>query len=280
MRHIFPATRSTLLAAAILALPLAAPAQQQIAPQQPGQPATQKAKKDLDIRLGAGAQFQPEYEGADDYEVKPLPFLMVNYRDIVFLRGTTLGANAFTWQGPRESDKLQVGPLVRYQFGRDEDDSDDLRGMGDVDASVELGGFITYSIGAWSTGLTLFQDASDSHDGFTAKVNVGHRHSFGPKLRLRSELYTTWADDSYTETFFGVTAVQSARSGMRQYRPEGGIKDVGLQLDLDYSLTENWGLTGRLGYKRLVGDAADSPLVKDRGSADQFTTGLFLSYRF
>jgi len=259
--------------AALLALPFAAIAQQQPAQQQP-------PKKDWDIRLGAGAMFQPEYEGSDEYEVSPAPLLMVNYRDLVFLRGTTLGANAFTWQGPRDSDKLQVGPLVRYQFGRDEDDSDDLRGMGDIDAAVELGGFITYSIGQWSTGLTVFKDVSDAHDGMTVKLSGGHRYSFGPKLRLRSEVYSTWADDNYTETYFGVTAAQSARSGMRRYQPEGGFKDIGLTLDLDYSLTEHWGLTGRVGYKRLLGDAADSPLVEDRGSADQLMTGLFLSYRF
>jgi outer membrane protein len=269
---VFPSLSPVLLAAvALLALPLAAAAQQ---------PPEKPEKKDWDIRIGAGALYQPDYEGSDDYEVAPLPYLMVNYKDLVFLRGTTLGANAFTWQGPRPSDKLQLGPLVRYQFGRDAGDSDDLRGMDDIDAAVELGGFITYGIGPWSAGLTVFQDVSGAHDGFTAKLAAGHRHSFGPKLRLRSELSTTWADESYTETYFGVTATQVARSGMRRYQPEGGIKDVGLTLDLDYSLTEHWGLTGRLGYKRLLGDAADSPLVEDRGSANQLSGGLFLSYRF
>lgn len=266
------ATRAAItLAAAALMLPFAAAAQQQ------GQPS---AKKDWDIRIGAGALYQPEYEGSDNYEVSPIPLLMINYRDMVFLRGTTLGANAFTWQGPRPSDKLQVGPLVRYQFGRDADDSDDLRGMDDIDAAVELGGFITYSIGPWSTGLTLFQDVSGAHEGFTAKLSAGHRHTFSPKLRLRSEIYSTWADESYTETYFGVTAAQSARSGLRRYQPEGGVKDIGLALDLDYSLTEHWTVTGRLGYKRLLGDAADSPLVEDRGSANQLSGGLSLSYRF
>ena len=166
------------LAAALLMLPFAAAAQQP--PEKPAE------RKDWDIRIGAGALLQPDYEGSDDYEVAALPFLMVNYRDLVFLRGTTLGANAFTWQGPRPSDKLQLGPLVRYQFGRDADDSDDLRGMGDIDAATELGGFITYSIGPWSTGLTLFQDVSGAPDGITAKLAAGHRHSISP--RQRSEL--------------------------------------------------------------------------------------------
>lgn len=236
--------------------------------------------QDWDIRIGAGAVYQPDYEGSDDYEISPLPMLMINYRDLVFLRGPTLGANAFTWKGDRPGNKLQIGPLVRYQFGRDEGDNDALRGMGDIDGSVELGGFINYGLGPWSAGLTVFQDVSDSHDGLTAKVSAGYRLPLGPKLMLRGEIFSTWADDNYTTTFFGVTAAQSARSGMAQYRPEGGFKDAGIGLDINYSLTENWGLTGRLGYKRMLGDAADSPLVEDRGSANQFSTGLFVNYKF
>lgn len=149
------------LAAAVFTLPLAVAAQPQPPVQQTGQqqtaPQPQDAqKKDWDVRLGAGAMFQPDYEGSDDYEVAPLPFLSVNYRDLVFLRGPMLGANAFTWQGPRPNDKLQVGPLLRYQMGRDEGDNDALRGLGDIDAGAELGAFLTYRIGAWSTGVTLF----------------------------------------------------------------------------------------------------------------------------
>ncbi len=240
----------------------------------------QDPKKDWDIRLGVGALYQPAYEGSDEYKIRALPLPFISYRDVVFLRGLTLGANAFTVQGARPGDKLQLGPLVRYQFARDADDSDDLRGMGDVDGAVELGGFITYGIGPWSTGLTVFRDVSDSHDGLTAKLAAGHRLPLGPQLMLRSELSTTWADDNYTRTYFGVTAAQSARSGMRQYRPEGGFKDAGLTVDLDYSLTQNWGVTGRAGYKRMLGDAADSPLVADRGDANQLSTGVFVNYRF
>jgi len=33
------------------------------------------------------------------------------------------------------------------------------------------------------------------------------------------------------------------------------------------------------GYDRLTGDAADNPLVQLRGSEDQASLGIFLSYR-
>lgn len=278
------------IAAALLGLlPLAAQAQQVATSYNPGQPQiaapvttpeAPAAKPDWNIRLGAGALYQPKYEGSNQYKAAPLPMLMISYRDLVFLRGPMLGANAVTWNGPRPSDKLQIGPLVRYQNGRDQDDSSALNGMGDIDAAIELGGFITYSTGPWSAGLTLFRDVSGSHDGTTAKLSAGNRLPLAPKWMLRSEIATTWADDAYTETFFGVTAAQSSRSGLRQYQTEGGFKDAGLTLDLDYSLTDHWGITTRLGYKRLLGDAADSPLVKDRGSADQLNGGLFVTYKF
>ncbi len=273
------AYRALLTAFLLTGAPLAVSAQQPAAPR-PAPPVAADSGKDWDIRIGAGALYQPEFEGSSKYTVTPLPLLSVNYRDLVFLQGPMLGVNAFTWRDATGGSKFQVGPLVRYQLGRDEDDSDDLRGMGDIDGSVEIGGFMNYAVGAWSAGLSVFRDVGDSHDGLTAKVSAGHRFAFTPRISLRSEIFTTWADDNYVQTFFGVTGAQSARSGLREYRPEGGFKDAGLTLDLDYKLTENWSLIGRAGYKRLLGDAADSPLVKDRGDANQFSTGLMIGYRF
>src|SRR3546814_3703028 len=127
----------------------------------------------------------------------------------------------------------------------------------------------------------MFRDVGDAEDGgMTAQLKGGYAYPISQRLRLRTEVSTTWADDNYTEAFFGITALQAQRSGLRQYQSEGGFKDAGLSLALDYSLTDHWGLTGLVGYKRLLGDAADSPLVEDQGSANQLTGGLLLSYKF
>ena len=45
-----------------------------------------------------------------------------------------------------------------------------------------------------------------------------------------------------------------------------------------FSLSPNWHLAGGLIYSRLVGDAADSPVTDDRGSANQFFAGLGIAY--
>ena len=79
------------------------------------------------------------------------------------------------------------------------------------------------------------------------------------------------------DAFFGVSAAQSAGSGLAEFNPSSGIKSVGGSLGIFYQFTENWGAQGVLAYERLIGDAADSPIVKDE---DQYQAFLGLVYRF
>lgn len=89
----------------------------------------------------------------------------------------------------------------------------------------------------------------------------------------------SWANDAYMDSFFGIDNAQSAASGLEPFEAEAGFKDVGLALRLNYGLTEHWAILTSGEYKRLLGDAADSPIVTDEGSADQ-RSFLAASYRF
>jgi outer membrane scaffolding protein for murein synthesis (MipA/OmpV family) len=90
------------------------------------------------------------------------------------------------------------------------------------------------------------------------------------------ELGTTLVDDDYMESFFSVDAQQSADSGLKRYNADAGIKDVNLSVSAGYPLTDRWRIAGMIEYKRLLGDAADSPIVDDE---NQFTAGIGLTYR-
>jgi outer membrane protein len=48
-------------------------------------------------------------------------------------------------------------------------------------------------------------------------------------------------------------------------------------LGAQYALTEKWSLGSRISASRLLGDAADSPIVEDE---NQNTYALFMMYRF
>ena len=100
-----------------------------------------------------------------------------------------------------------------------------------------------------------------------------------PRLELSLGPRVHFASDDYLETYLGVTPAQSAASGLPVFDPEGGVKGLGGEAEAKYALTRHWSVAGKAGYERLIGDAADSPIA-DRGSKNQFTAALGLTYRF
>ena len=77
-----------------------------------------------------------------------------------------------------------------------------------------------------------------------------------------------------------MNADEAAASGLSEYDPSGGIKSAGFGGAIDWKVTDR--VTANLfgEYSRLLGSAADSSLVRERGSVDQFTVGVSATYRF
>jgi outer membrane protein len=226
------------------------------------------------VVIGGGGAYAPDYEGSDDYEFQPFPFASIVYDDFIFVEGMSLGANLLNYEG------LKAGPIARYGGGRDEDDNDALDGLGDVDDSIELGGFLKYELGIWSAAMTVTQDVAGGHEGMVAEMSTGVAVPLADNLSSSIEASASWADGNYMDAFFGVSGAQAAKSGYDRHEAEAGFKDVGISLGLNYMVTEAVGVSGMVQYKKLLGDAADSPIVKDEGSDDQFFTGMFLTYKW
>ena len=64
------------------------------------------------------------------------------------------------------------------------------------------------------------------------------------------------------------------------FNAKGGLHSAGAGAQISYKLTPQWELHSSVEYARLLGDAAASPLVKLRGSANQTTIGIGVSYSF
>ena len=101
-----------------------------------------------------------------------------------------------------------------------------------------------------------------------------------PPLIVSLGPHATLVDHRYNETYFGVTAIQSVRSGLPRFNAEGGLLTYGVGGSVVLPLTQH--LTANLvtGFDRLADDAARSPLVSLRGSKNQFSGGVFISYKF
>ncbi|PJI37625.1 MipA/OmpV family protein [Ferrovibrio sp.] len=235
------------------------------------QTADMKQDEPLHLSIGGGVLYAPTYLGSDNYDADPLPLFDLRYADRFFLSTRDgLGANL----APRGSN-WRVGPVLKYRMARDQDDDKDLRGMGDVDAAGEAGGYVHYDLRPFTLGAELRQGFG-GHEGAIGDLFVTWSTRLSDSLMLTVGPKATMASRDFTETYFGVTPGQSARTGYRTYSPDGPYMSYGLSASLRYRVNDYLSLGGFAGIDRIAGDAADSPLVDQAGSPTQARLGLTL----
>ena len=88
----------------------------------------------------------------------------------------------------------------------------------------------------------------------------------------------TYGDSAYTEKYFGVDTVDHILSRLPRYTARAGFRDVSVTPAIVYHVNQNWHIAGGIRYMRLVGDAANSPIVDTVGSKDQFIFGAGVLY--
>lgn len=238
---------------------------------------TVQAVKATTYTVGLGAALVPEFEGSEDYKGAPVPYFRAQLASGEYLQliGGTLTANLV------EGGTWQFGPLVRYRAERNDDVSNErVKRMKQVDAAVEVGGFIGFQANQWNARLEMSHDFADGHDGSLASLSGGYTFVLSPAATLGLNLSTTYASDDYMSTYFSVTPQNVGFSGLPYYRAESGFKDVAATLIGRYSIDKNWGIIGAVQAKGLIGDAADSSIVDIAGSSSQMTVAVLATYTF
>lgn len=244
-----------------------------------------------DVTLGGGVLYAPKYEGSKNYELKALPFAEVVWKEALFISTIDgLGVNLLSHEG------FKAGIAVGYDFGRDEDDSkSELRGIGDIDGGVTGSAFLSYNLGFASAKTEVKQYFAGS-EGTTVDLGVkafipvsllmgeglperaGASKADAPRVPAISlGASTEWADKDYMQSYFGVSAAQAASSGKTAFNASSGFKSVSLETGLHVPVTEHVMVSTMFTYKRLLGDAADSPLSNDD---NQFSGAAFVTYEF
>ena len=213
------------------------------------------------VTLGAGAAFRPTFEGSDRYFVSPVPFVSINYNDMISL--DTSGLNAY-WR----KDGLQIGGGVTYNLGRFQDGNsvftqgdERLNGLGNIPAAMGLRAFANYKLGPVVLGATLTKYLAEGNNGLLIDGLVEMPVRLGDRTTITGRLFATWADESYMQTWFGVTPGQSLTSGYEIYQAGSGVKNVGLGINLRHRLGTSWILSADARLLRLTGSAEYSPMT-------------------
>ncbi|MEO3389032.1 MipA/OmpV family protein [Mesorhizobium sp. CAU 1741] len=236
------------------------------------------------VTVGGFAGFAPAYEGSDEYRFVGYPLIIPKYYGDNY---DALEASRVTFKGIDDVritalrfGQLDLGPVVGYSFGRDEDDADLLTGLGDIDGGFNVGGFAALRLAPFYVDAAyVTQITGDTDLGHTIRIGAGWEDEITERLTGRAYLSTVYASDDYMDAHFSISPAQAAASvaGLPVFDAESGFKNVSLEIGGEYKLTERWSVNSKLGYSRLLSDASDSPVT---ASKNQFSGGLGLTYTF
>ncbi|MFC3228650.1 MipA/OmpV family protein [Marinibaculum pumilum] len=228
--------------------------------------------------VGIGPGILPTYAGSKEYRFLPAIRATAEYEGYsASLFGLGARADLFA------PDQIEIGPILNFQFGRDDNEIAGLPGYEDafylgLYAAVEFKQVVGSHDSLRLEG-TFEQNISDTGDGFRYGLSVGYGMPLSRSLLANLTLGAEFNDAQLMQREYGVTAAGAASSGLAVHDPGDGIEGVYATLFTGYRLTPQWGLFAVGSAKRLVGGAGDSPIVK-QGSANQFIGGFGITYTF
>ncbi|MCP3923506.1 MAG: MipA/OmpV family protein [Desulfobacterales bacterium] len=222
------------------------------------------------IKIGVMGIYKPNYEGSDDYNEIGFPIIEIKY-DRYFFNIDGLGM--FLWKGKF----VELTTAVGYEAGRNEDDSTDLNGLGDVEDGAKGNVGLKIKLGLLSLNAGYEKQFTGENTGYQCNYGLGLMLPLSKAFIIVTGVKATYASDKYMEKYFSVNSTQSSQSGLAVYTAEAGFKSVGANIVGILNLSKNWGIQIIGNYTRLVSDAADSPIVKDK---DQYFSAIGLSYKF
>ncbi|CTQ48434.1 MipA/OmpV family protein [Jannaschia donghaensis] len=228
----------------------------------------------LGFTLRGGVSTAPEYFGSDDQEAAPVLGGQLNY---LRLGGFTFGDPDPLFQ-PRG---LSFAGSFRYIGDRDDDDSPELAGLEDVDASLELGGGLRYA----TENFSAFGDIRYGvigHEAFVAEAGADVILRPTDRFSLRAGPRVLFGDSDYASTYFGVTAAEAATSGVAgtgfsEFDASGGLLSAGVEFGAAYRINDTWGIDATINFDKLQNDAADSPITRDD---EQISASIGITRRF
>jgi len=232
---------------------------------------------DWTVTVGAEGRVEPVFQGSDRYVLRPVPIIVVRrFGTPEPFRSPREGIGIGLFEG----SNFQIGPVGQVVWPRLQRRDAALQGLGNVPWAGELGIFAEYWWVPWLRTRAEVRQGFNGHHGIVSDVMMDAVVPLGAQWTLSGGPRITLATTPAVSPYFSIDAAQSAASGLPIFDARGGVRSVGAGAQARYLWTPRWATHVFVELERLTGDVASSPLVAQRGSANQLTIGLGVTHSF
>ncbi len=228
------------------------------------------------LTVGATILTAPDFEGSKKYMLSATPIVSLGKagNPVRFSSRNDNISLALVDQGD-----LRAGVAGKFLWKRDNDE-DAIRGLDPVRWGGEIGGFFEFYPLDWVRMRAEVRQGVRAHKGVVADIAVDAFHDVTPEVRISGGPRASFASSKYFDAYYGVSADEHDRTGISEYDPGGGVRSLGIGGAVTWKVSDPVTTSVFGEYSRLMGSAADSSIVRERGSRNQFTMGVSATYRF
>ena len=221
------------------------------------------------VRAGLVALSGARYQGASEQRVLLVPGITVQTANGLFadpINGLGFTLNAM--------DQLQYGLRATVETGRSTEDA--LPGFDKIRVRLNPGAFVNYKP---SDRLTLKSalrlGVGDGGKGHVLNLGAAYRiYQAGPVV-IDVNASVKYANKGYQQSYFGVSAAQSAASGLKAFQPAAGFNTAQVGVAAGFPLSERMYAFSGVSLQRLLGDAANSPIVQKKQQLTGFLGAVY-----
>jgi outer membrane protein len=230
------------------------------------------------VTLGGSAEVGPKYDGASKAGFSAMPSL--SWRRANEPAGFSAPDDGLDY-ALFETNVFSFGPVASLRAGRYSGTDFKLYGLRDVPWTIEAGAFVEF----WPIEDRLrtrmeVRQGFHGHHGIVADLSADWVEKFG-RFTLSGGPRLSLGNSSFMGKYFSVSAGEAlVNNWLTPFRAKGGVRAAGVGAALEYQWSPTWTTTVFGKYEHLLGDAADSPIVRVLGQRDQFSIGVGATYSF
>lgn len=229
---------------------------------------------DNEFVLGMAVSGGSSYSGASDFGYSISPAARFTWRGYSISTQSVARASARVEQNNSGDRTGITGPLnYRNRFGygfgvslnRGRNVTAEGAALGLKSLSTTLYGRVRlrYTIDEQTTlSATLVADLLNRQRNMELPIGISRRYVLAERMVFAIEGGINFVNRRSMDNDYGIGPQQSAASGLPVYRPGGGLREVAVSAVLVHEPDDHWIWMTRFSLVRLVGQATDSPLVR------------------